>query len=341
MPLTYYANELDPKYQSMGSKLSQLVQNPFYGIVNDGIFSSPTVSQAQLLRPFPQFTDLTDAQNIGSDTWYNALQTTVKKRLGSRRCNSKPRTCGRNRSTAAKATPQNHYRMDVERSVSSRDTPHRFVASYLYETAFRQGPLLPPPVAGAWSSRMVGGWQFNGITTIQSGTALSITASNTAGTFGATEYANNNGTSGALSGRAAGPAEPLVRHLGLQPAGSLHLRQSLAARRRHPRSLHQQLRPVALQGISSGGRVDEDAVPCRSAECLQSRAVRHAEHVGDLEFVRPRYRAGQHAAASAVRAQAVVVRKPVQTAHTAPRTPFTFRRNANVEEAIYRTGSSG
>src|SRR5262249_39244664 len=49
---------------------------------------------------------------------------------------------------------------------------------------------------------MVGGWQFNGITTIQSGTGLSITGSNTAGTLGATEFANNNGHSGTLSGRA-------------------------------------------------------------------------------------------------------------------------------------------
>ena len=51
-------------------------------------------------------------------------------------------------------------------------------------------------------SALLGGWQFNGITTIQSGPALSITASNTAGTFGQTEYANNNGRSGALSGPA-------------------------------------------------------------------------------------------------------------------------------------------
>ena len=91
--------------------------------------------------------------------------------------------------------------MDVERSVSSRDTPHRFVASYLYELPFGKGRYLLRQLPNALES-VIGGWQFNGITTIQSGTALGIAALNTAGTFGQTEYANNNGKSGALSGRA-------------------------------------------------------------------------------------------------------------------------------------------
>jgi hypothetical protein len=200
MPFTYYVNELDPKYQSLGSKLTQLVPNPFYGIVNAGIFSSPTVSQGQLLRPFPQFTDLTDAQNIGSDTWYNALQTTVKKRLG-HGVQFETSYVWSKSIDRGEGSPQSHYRMDVERSVSSRDTPHRFVASYLYELPFGKNRYFLRQLPSVMES-MVGGWQFNGITTIQSGTALSITASNTAGTFGQTEYSNNNGKSGALSGPA-------------------------------------------------------------------------------------------------------------------------------------------
>jgi hypothetical protein len=200
MPFTYYANELDPKYQLLGSKLPQLVANPFYGIVKDGIFSSATVSQAQLLRPFPQFTDLTDAQNIGSDTWYSALQTTLKKRLA-HGVQFEASYVWSKSIDRGEGYPQNHYRMDVERSVSSRDTPQRFVASYLYELPFGKGRHFLRQLPGVIES-VVGGWQFNGITTIQSGAALSITASNTAGTFGAIEYANNNGKSGAIQGRA-------------------------------------------------------------------------------------------------------------------------------------------
>ena len=140
--------------------------------------------------------------------------------------------------------------------------------------ALRQGTLLPAASCLAWSSRLVGGWQFNGITTIQSGTALSITGSNTAGTFGAIEYANNNGTSGALSGRAQDRLNRWFNTSVFSQPDTLHLRQRFAQGRRYPRALHQQLRPLTVQGISSRGRMDEDAVPCRSAECIQPCAVR-------------------------------------------------------------------
>jgi hypothetical protein len=47
---------------------------------------------------------------------------------------------------------------------------------------------------------VLGGWQFNGITTFQSGTPLSLSASNTAGLFNPLTRANNNGKSAKLSG---------------------------------------------------------------------------------------------------------------------------------------------
>jgi len=200
MPFTYYPNELDPKYQALGSKLNTLVPNPFFGIVGDGIFASPTVSQAQLLRPFPQFTDLTDAQNIGSDSWYNALQTVVKKRLGHGLQFEASYVWSKSIDRAG-GSVQNHNRLDPERSVSARDIPHRFVASYVYELPFGRNRYFLRALPKAMES-MIGGWQFNGITSVQSGTPLGISASNTAGTLGQAEYANNNGQSGFIGGRA-------------------------------------------------------------------------------------------------------------------------------------------
>ena len=47
---------------------------------------------------------------------------------------------------------------------------------------------------------MIGGWQFNGITTLQTGTPLSITANNTAGIFGARTQPNTSGADPRLSG---------------------------------------------------------------------------------------------------------------------------------------------
>jgi len=47
---------------------------------------------------------------------------------------------------------------------------------------------------------ILGGWQVNGITTFQSGTPLSITANNVSGIFSPRQNANNNGSSGKLTG---------------------------------------------------------------------------------------------------------------------------------------------
>ena len=42
-------NQLDPQYMSLGSQLNQPVPNPFFGIVNNGVLTQPTVARGQLL----------------------------------------------------------------------------------------------------------------------------------------------------------------------------------------------------------------------------------------------------------------------------------------------------
>ncbi|HZB26337.1 MAG TPA: TonB-dependent receptor, partial [Vicinamibacterales bacterium] len=74
-------NQLDPQYMSLGSALNQQVPNPFYRIVNNGVLTQPTVSRAQLLRPYPQFTDVIPLYAAGAKSRYHPLQMTGRKRL--------------------------------------------------------------------------------------------------------------------------------------------------------------------------------------------------------------------------------------------------------------------
>lgn len=76
---------------------------------------------------------------------------------------------------------------------------HRFAIGYIYDLPFGRGRK----VGGNWSrpiDLVVGGWQVNGITTFQSGTPISISATNTAGLFNNHTRPNNNGKSAKLSG---------------------------------------------------------------------------------------------------------------------------------------------
>ncbi len=190
-------NQLDPKYMALGSQLNQTVDNPFYGIVTSGVLATAKISRAQLLRPYPQFTDVIPLYSTGASANYHALQASFSRRFargfqfeGSY--------------TWAKAIQEalshvDSYNMRASRSLADYDIAHRAVVSYIYELPFGRGRR----VGADWSGLthvLLGGWQLNGITMYQSGTPLSISANNVAGLFNPRGLANNNGKSGKLSG---------------------------------------------------------------------------------------------------------------------------------------------
>jgi hypothetical protein len=190
-------NQLDPQHMSLGSALNQQVPNPFFGIVNNGVLTQPTVSRAQLLRPYPQFTDIVPLYGAGAKSRYNALQITGRKRLSQGLMFEGSYTFAKAEEIGM--SHQNSYDLEASWALASYDIDHRFVISYLYELPFgreRRYFSGASPLVNA----VIGGWQFNGITTLQTGTPLSITANNTAGIFGARTQPNNNGGDPRLSG---------------------------------------------------------------------------------------------------------------------------------------------
>ena len=190
-------NQLDPQYMSLGSQLNQRVPNPFYGIVNNGVLTEPTVSRGQLLRPYPQFTDVIPLYASGAKSRYHALQMTGRKRLTHGLMFEGSYTYAQTREIGM--SHQNSYDIEASWALASYDIKHRFVISYLYELPFGRNRRFGSN-ASTLVNAIIGGWQFNGITTLQSGTPLQFTASNTAGIFGARTQPNNNGNEPRLDG---------------------------------------------------------------------------------------------------------------------------------------------
>ena len=58
-------NQVPVEYLALGAALLEQVANPFFGLPAGQGFgvTSPTVSRAQLLRPFPQFANVTMRQS--------------------------------------------------------------------------------------------------------------------------------------------------------------------------------------------------------------------------------------------------------------------------------------
>jgi hypothetical protein len=190
-------NQLDPQYMSLGSQLNQPVPNPFYGIVNNGVLTQPTVARGQLLRPYPQFTDVIPLYASGAKSRYNAVQMTGRKRLSHGLMFEGSYTFAK--ASEIGMSHQDSYDLEASWALASYDIAHRFVVSYLYELPFGRNRRFASG-ASTLVDALIGGWQFNGITTLQSGTPLSITANNTAGIFGARTQPNNNGSDPRLTG---------------------------------------------------------------------------------------------------------------------------------------------
>src|SRR4026209_1336327 len=130
---------------ALGSQLNQQVDNPFFGIVNNGVLAAQRVSRAQLLRPFPQFTDVIPLLPSGSTTSYQALQISWNKRMSGGLL-----VAGSYAYSKAMETGENHqdsFDIAASNSIASYDIPHRFVTNVLYELPFGPGRRVWQPLA--------------------------------------------------------------------------------------------------------------------------------------------------------------------------------------------------
>lgn len=195
-------NQLEPSLYSRGAALNVQVPNPFLGLVARGPFSNATLSQGQLLRPFPHFADVQYNTVSAGQMNYNALQTKLERRFSNGFSLLTSYTWSKNignvgerywRSTGI----QNQYNNAVERSLSPIDVGHRMTTAFLYDLPFGKGRPWANSLPGL-ANAVVGGWQVNGVFTLQSGLPLSIGVPVNSIGFGAGQRPNNNGRSALL-----------------------------------------------------------------------------------------------------------------------------------------------
>lgn len=189
-------NQLAPQYSSLGNALLQTVPNPFYGVITTGALSLPTVQYGQLLRPFPEWqTVAADGTAIGNSE-YNALQSSYTKRFTSGVSLIAGYTWSKLMSDisdgvwSSAGSIRSWYCVRCEHSPSSYDTPHRLTLSATGELPFGKGKMF----GSNWNrvvNGVLGGWQANGILTLNSGHPLVFgTAENNSYTFGGGQHPN-------------------------------------------------------------------------------------------------------------------------------------------------------
>ena len=203
-------NQIPLSAMSLGSRLLQTVPNPYVGIVTTGALSLPTVTLNQLLRPYPQFLNVTATASTYGSSIYHALQAKAEKRFAKGFSflaaytwskiidDVDASTVGFPGGTFAGGSLQNYNDRRNERSLATFDTPHNFAFSSVWEVPAGKGKALLN--RSGWLDKVVGGWQANGILTLQSGTPLQIVGGNASGAFGGTQRPNWSGADAALDG---------------------------------------------------------------------------------------------------------------------------------------------
>jgi hypothetical protein len=161
------------------------------------VHTQSTIARGQLLRPYPQFTDIIPLYSSGSSSSYHSMQITGSRRLSAGLQFEGSYTWSKNLDYGM--SHQNSYDIRDSKSLADIDIAQRFVMSCIYELPFGHGRKFGAGARPALDL-ILGGWQFNGITTFQTGTPLQITANNTAGLFNPVTRPNNNGKSASKSG---------------------------------------------------------------------------------------------------------------------------------------------
>ncbi|HLJ17099.1 MAG TPA: TonB-dependent receptor [Bryobacteraceae bacterium] len=198
-------NQLTPDQLTLGNQLLQLVSNPFQNYVTTGPLSQPTVTRAQLLRPYPQFLTVYDFRPALGSSIYHAFQARLEKRFSSGLTLLGSFTGGKlidNVGGVLTSDPshQNIYNLSADRALAPEDISRRFVLSYVYDLPFGRGKQF-----GSSSSRpldlILGNWSLNGILTFSTGVPLVVLDSqNNSQSFSAAQRPNVNGNDPNLPG---------------------------------------------------------------------------------------------------------------------------------------------
>ncbi len=177
-------NRLDPQYYVLGDKLRESVSNPFYGLVEDptSALSKPQITRLQLLRPYPQFTQLIGYTGPPkANSVYHAAQIKFTKRFSHGLAASAHYTFSKliddnsdlgNLGWLGGATSQQAIsNLRLERSLSIFDFPHRAVIDFAYALPLGRGRTIGNSW-NRWIDAVLGAWQVNGIVLFQSGAVL-------------------------------------------------------------------------------------------------------------------------------------------------------------------------
>lgn len=186
----YNLDTLDPQYFSLGTAaLSAQEPNPYAGIV-PGSLGAATLTEASLLRPYPYMSSVTLYWPRNQSSFGNMAMLALQRRIEHGLQVNGAYTFGKitddgvyadtptTGGTQTGSAPQNWRNPRGEHSVDAFDVTHRATVSVLYNLPFGSGQRF---LSSSHIDRLISGWQYNVIMTLESGRPIGVTGATNQG----------------------------------------------------------------------------------------------------------------------------------------------------------------
>jgi hypothetical protein len=191
------ANQLTEEQLAQGSALLIRVSNPYFGVVpRSSSIGDPTITRAQLVKPYPEYTAVSFYRNNVGVSNYQGVALSIRQRLSRGLTYSAAYTYSALKDTASSvfdasiltgpltnAAVADSHNLDRDYDYSTGDIPHYFGASVLWDIPVGEGRARHP---GGFIGALVNDWTVASVTTLQSGVPVAVTQANSLGYAGFT-----------------------------------------------------------------------------------------------------------------------------------------------------------
>jgi hypothetical protein len=195
-------NQLTEEQLKLGSVLTERVVNPYFGIIpRSSTLGDPTITRAQLLKPFPEYTAVSFYRNNVGTTNYQGISFSVRQRMSHGLTYSAAYTRSRLTDIASSvfdasiltgpltnAAVADSQNLERDRDYSTGDIPHYFGASVVWDLPFGAGRAKNP---GGVLGALATDWGVAMVMTLQSGVPFAVTQANSLGYAGFTTQRPN------------------------------------------------------------------------------------------------------------------------------------------------------
>ena len=179
-------NQLSVEQLALREALTVRVPNPYYGVVpRSSSLGDPTISVAQLMKPFPAYTTVSLYRNNVGTTLYHGVELSLRQRVARGLTYSAAYTRSKLVDDAssvfdasiltgpvANYPVADSFNRKLERDYSSGDIPHLFVSSAVWDAPAGKGRAREPHgLLGA----AVNDWTLAMLVTLQSGVPIAVT----------------------------------------------------------------------------------------------------------------------------------------------------------------------